>query len=120
MSDGWRYFRVVSAIDRVRTERLRVAIDALEKIATGEIAGERSNHRDTVRLMRDIAKDAIDRIASDANPTEDPLNTPHLIEAAEDALSGWRYIREHHGDLYGVGWDRVEKGLSEALAGVLK
>ena len=40
-----------------------------------------------------------------------------LREAAADALSGWRYIRQHHGDLSGVGWDRVEHGLVEALNG---
>lgn len=33
-----------------------------------------------------------------------------------DALSGWRYIRETHGDLYGVGWDRVERRLDAQIA----
>ena len=33
-----------------------------------------------------------------------------------DALSGWRYIRETHGDLYGVGWDRVESRLDAQIA----
>ncbi len=36
-------------------------------------------------------------------------------EAMKDALSGWRYIRETHGDLYGVGWDRVEQKLTAAM-----
>lgn len=40
---------------------------------------------------------------------------PDLLEAARDALSGWRYIRDTHGDLYGVGWDRVEEKLKAAL-----
>jgi hypothetical protein len=35
--------------------------------------------------------------------------------AALDALSGWRYIRMMHGDLPGVGWDRVENALTAAL-----
>ena len=39
-----------------------------------------------------------------------------LVRAAADALAGWRYIREHHGDLYGVGWERVQRGLTSALA----
>lgn len=39
-----------------------------------------------------------------------------LRNAALDALAGWRYIRQHHGDLYGVGWDRVENALTAALA----
>lgn len=37
-------------------------------------------------------------------------------EAMRDALAGWRYIRQSHGDLYGVGWDRVEQKLEAALA----
>lgn len=40
---------------------------------------------------------------------------PELLEAAQDALAGWNYIRAAHGDLYGVGWDRVEKTLSAAI-----
>ena len=38
-----------------------------------------------------------------------------LREACSDALSGWRYIRATHGDLYGVGWSRVEEKLDAAL-----
>ena len=41
---------------------------------------------------------------------------PDLAEASADALAGWRYIRQVHGDLPGVGWDRVENALSDALA----
>lgn len=40
---------------------------------------------------------------------------PALVEALKDALAGWRYIRDHHGDLYGVGWDRVEDAAQAAL-----
>tara|TARA_R110000772_G_scaffold4094_2_gene14447 strand:- start:3222 stop:3428 length:207 start_codon:yes stop_codon:yes gene_type:complete len=43
------------------------------------------------------------------------------VEAMEDALSdmlsGWRYIRQVHGDLSGVGWDRAEDKAREALEG---
>jgi len=38
-----------------------------------------------------------------------------LTEAARDALAGWNYIRRHHGDLYGVGWERVQMKLEQAL-----
>ena len=38
-----------------------------------------------------------------------------LREALEDALGGWRYIRRYHGDLPGVGWDRVENAATAAL-----
>ena len=39
-----------------------------------------------------------------------------LYEALHDMRSGWRYVRETHGDLYGVGWDRCERSASEAIA----
>ncbi len=32
-----------------------------------------------------------------------------------DALSGWKYIRYTHGDLYGVGWDRVQERLEAQI-----
>jgi hypothetical protein len=38
-----------------------------------------------------------------------------LVEALKDMLSGWRYIREVHGDLYGVGWDRAQQAAEKAL-----
>ena len=37
-------------------------------------------------------------------------------KALEDMLSGWRYIRQSHGDLYGVGWDRAQDKAEAALA----
>ena len=40
----------------------------------------------------------------------------HAIGALADILGGWRYIRQSHGDLYGVGWDRCEKSASIAIA----
>lgn len=39
-----------------------------------------------------------------------------LVEALRDMLSGWRYIRASHGDLYGVGWDRAQSKAEAALA----
>ena len=38
-----------------------------------------------------------------------------LEDALADARSGMRYIRQQHGDLYGCGFDRVEKSANEAL-----
>lgn len=52
------------------------------------------------------------------NTRTDPLATL-VLEAREalfDARSGWRYIRAYHGELSGVGWDRVEDKLSATLA----
>lgn len=43
-------------------------------------------------------------------------STRSAVEAAADALAGWRYIRLVHGDLPGVGWDRVEGALTAALS----
>lgn len=39
-----------------------------------------------------------------------------MAEALRDMLGGWKYIRESHGDLYGVGWDRAQNKAEEALA----
>jgi hypothetical protein len=41
--------------------------------------------------------------------------TDEVKDALMDALSGWKYIRHSHGDLYGVGWDRVEEKLEAIL-----
>ena len=39
-----------------------------------------------------------------------------LVAAAKDMRSGWEYIRDTHGDLYGVGWDRAQDAIDAALA----
>jgi len=41
-----------------------------------------------------------------------------LRDALTDMLNGWKYIRESHGDLYGVGWDRAQQKAESALAGL--
>ncbi len=38
-----------------------------------------------------------------------------LKEALTDMLNGWLYIREVHGDLYGVGWGRAQEKAKAAL-----
>ena len=38
-----------------------------------------------------------------------------LVDALKDARSTLLYVREAHGELYGVGFDRVEKKASAAL-----
>lgn len=48
----------------------------------------------------------MDEFARDARALEDALL---------DARSGMRYIRETHGDLYGVGFDRVEDKAAKVL-----
>jgi hypothetical protein len=44
---------------------------------------------------------------------------PDLLEALQDMLSGWKYIREQHGDLYGVGWDRAQDKAQQAISKAL-
>lgn len=39
-----------------------------------------------------------------------------LLEALKDMNSGWKYIRDWHGDLYGVGWDRAQNKADSAIA----
>lgn len=41
---------------------------------------------------------------------------PELLDALEDMLSGWVYLREHHGELSGVGWDRAQDKAEVAIA----
>ena len=36
------------------------------------------------------------------------------FEALKDMNCGWKYIRESHGDLYGVGWDRSQQKADDA------
>ena len=55
----------------------------------------------------------VNACAGIANPEK---AIPAVVEAFRDMLSGWHYIRQHHGDLYGVGWDRAETKASAALA----
>jgi len=38
-----------------------------------------------------------------------------LEDALLDAVSGLRYVRQNHGNLYGVGFDRVEEKSDKAL-----
>lgn len=40
---------------------------------------------------------------------------PDMLAALEDILSGWLYIRQVHGDLSGVGWDRAQEKAESAI-----
>jgi len=57
-----------------------------------------------------------ERIANDKLATV-TAQRDEAREALRDMLSGWRYIRFHHGDLYGVGWDRSQAKAEKALEG---
>lgn len=43
----------------VKGGNIKIAVEALEQIATGKIAGEQNNYKDTVSVMRIIAKKAL-------------------------------------------------------------
>lgn len=40
---------------------------------------------------------------------------PELLDALQDMLSGWQYIRQVHGDLCGVGWDMAQDKAMSAI-----
>ncbi len=49
-----------------------------------------------------------------------PAELANMLAEAEAAMrdmgAGWRYVRRAHGDLYGVGWDRAQDAVDNALA----
>lgn len=71
-------------------------------------------HKPMLDEVPGAIKARISEIEARAQAAETKLAT--LTEALKDALAGWRYIRRNHGDLYGVGWDRVEEFARAALA----
>lgn len=91
-----------AAADRVRT-RLRGEASPLMSIP--------ANPDRDVDLLLDNGAAALEAAEADAQAMREVVGSALL-----DARAGWRYIREHHGDLYGVGWDRVEQKLTAALA----
>jgi hypothetical protein len=65
-----------------------------------------------------LSDKTIRRILTAALPhlvAERDAEIARLRAALSDMLSGWRYIRTHHGDLSGVGWGRCEDAASAAL-----
>ena len=73
--------------------------------------------REFVERERGEWADTIPAFSRPANEYLDLLSVlTDVAEAAGDAKSGWRYIRERYGDLDGVGWDRVENTLEGTLS----
>ncbi len=88
------------------------------------MSGYESDIADLVRTLAEERIEELERLLNEYKDAEcravksegEALKrVAELEDAAKDALSGWRYIRQNHGDLYGVGWDRVEDKLSKAL-----
>ena len=42
-------------------------------------------------------------------------NHAALVAVLRDMLNGWKYIREFHGDLYGVGWNHCQDAAERVL-----
>ena len=59
----------------------------------------------------------IDRLFLELSQVTRATTEKELImrAALADMLAGWRYIRESHGDLYGVAWDRAQTQAEVAL-----
>jgi hypothetical protein len=58
-------------------------------------------------------EDINDLLHKTQTPTQQLLS--EAVAALEDMLAGWQYIRQFHGDLYGVGWERCEANAIEAI-----
>ena len=84
-----------SAIDALRAAGLETEACAVEKL--------RGRHATTM--------DAFHAAQRASYKSGQEFMRPALI----DLLAGWRYIRQSHGDLYGVGWDRAQEKAEKAL-----
>jgi hypothetical protein len=89
----WRYLAPVTRPAEV--DALRAKAEELKR-AREQARAERDAYADANAILR--------------------ATVAYMREALDDALGGWRYIRQHHGDLSGVGWDRVEDAARAALA----
>ena len=111
---------ILTTASKDDTKRITACLNALDGVATADIEAGAvrrmifANKSDTTfgyRTSRCMA-------ACEGMTTEQlaPGCVAKLVEALEDMLGGWRYIRQVHGDLYGVGWDRAEDKATAALA----
>ena len=73
-----------------------------------------TNEEETMKLSELIDKMRTDR-PDEWSMDELACKARQLEDALMDARSGMRYIRETHGNLYGVGFDRVEEKATKAL-----
>lgn len=67
-----------------------------------------------MRLSEKLERYRIDR-PDEWTMDEFARQARQLEDALLDARSGIRYIRETHGNLYGVGFDRVDEKATKAL-----
>ena len=86
---------------------LRVILKIIMKYQTeGILTDKQQDYNDA---YEDGYKKAVLDYLVLANTTDD------LHVALCDALTGWKYIREIYGDLYGVGWEHVQEKLEEQI-----
>ena len=71
------------------------------------------DERYQVDWLKHLAAESGGKAAERKGPSEKEVRK--IDDALTDALAGWRYIRETHGELYGVGWERVESKLLAAI-----
>ena len=64
-----------------------------------------------------MGTETIDRLFLELSQVTQAMTARELSmrAALADMLAGWRYIRESHGDLYGVGLDRAQEKAEKAL-----
>ena len=93
--------------------KLREAAQAVIDMFDHKSWGTTSYIPASVEALRDALAEPDEVLAEDRLIAA----APELLAALRDLLSGWMYIREVHGDLYGVGWDRSQE---KALAAIAK
>ena len=104
-SDGQWSFVLKETCQRLERERdearncFKVAMETAETY---------KRERDDLQDQRDLSI----RMAKQRERERDEAR-----EALRNMLSGWKYIRSVHGDLYGVGWDRAQSKAETALDG---
>lgn len=95
---------------------LHARIAELE-MANAVLAMHRDDRNKRIAELEDkLARDRVHLEAAMEENAELEAQRDKLRAALADALSGWRYIRAIHGDLEGVGWNRVEMAAAKALA----
>ena len=101
--------------------------EALMDRANGDIATMTRNHYERILRERDEWAAMCGRYKQERDEVINRLREwsswcvqymkerDEAREALTDMLSGWKYIRQVHGDLYGVGWDRAQTKAEKVL-----
>jgi predicted nucleic acid-binding Zn-ribbon protein len=104
-------------------ERIAELADAFNMVCDENADFVAESIKDETRIaeLQNAFEDAVTRAEKAENRlAELEAEVKTLREALIDMRSGWKYIREMHGDLYGVGWDRAQDKADAALAATLR